>query len=103
MGEFTVCIVHPGALPVTVYRPLAGALSPRIGLAVLEMRLLQEYRETMTGRRGDVTVERLAGGLAARLPRPGSYVPAGGAFRGLRAPAPRPRPGLPKVVRPRGE
>src|SRR5258708_15525016 len=83
MGEFTVCIVHPGALPVTVYRPLAGALSPRIGLAILEMRLLQEYREAMTGRRGDVTVERLAGSLAAQLPRRGSYVLAGWSFGGL--------------------
>lgn len=83
MGEFTVCLVHPGALPVTVYRPLANALSPRIGLAILEMRLLKEYRETMTGRRGDVTVERLAGGLAAQLPRQGSYVLSGWSFGGL--------------------
>ena len=83
MGELTVCLVHPGALPVTVYRPLAGALSPRIGLAILEMRLLREYREAMTGRRGDVTVERLAGGLAAQLPRQGSYILAGWSFGGL--------------------
>ena len=83
MGELTVCLVHPGALPVTVYRPLAGALSPRIGLAILEMRLLREYREAMTGRRADVTVERLAGGLAAQLPRQGSYILAGWSFGGL--------------------
>src|SRR5713101_106130 len=83
MGEFTVCLVHPGALPVTVYRPLAGALSPRVRLAILEMRLLQEYREAMTGGRSDVTVERLAGGLAAQLPRQGSYVLAGWSFGGL--------------------
>src|SRR5260370_28811850 len=74
MGEFTVCLVHPGALPVTVYRPLAGALSPRVRLAILAMRLLQEYREAMTGGRRDVTVQRLAGGLAAPLPRQGRYL-----------------------------
>src|ERR1700680_547118 len=92
MGELTVCLVHPGALPVTVSRPLAGALSPRIGLAILEMRLLREYREAMTGRRADVTVERLAGGLAAQLPRQGSYILAGWSFGGLVALPPAARP-----------
>jgi thioesterase domain-containing protein len=83
MDEFTVCMVHPGTLPVTVYRLLAGALPPRIRLTVLQMRLLQEYRQAMSGGRADITVERLAQGLAAQLPGHGRRVLAGWSFGGL--------------------
>jgi pimeloyl-ACP methyl ester carboxylesterase len=83
MEELTICMVHPGALPVTVYRALAAALSPRIGLIIIEMRLLREYGQAMTGGRRDVTVEALARGLAAQLPRGRNCVLAGWSFGGL--------------------
>jgi thioesterase domain-containing protein len=94
MEQLTVCVVHPGTLPVTVYRALASALSPRVGLTILEMRLLPEYRKAMTGERHDVTVDQLADSLAAQLPRQGRYVLAGWSFGGLVALALADRPGL---------
>lgn len=83
MDELTVCMVHPGTLPVTVYRALALALPPRIKLVILQMRLIKEYRQAMSGERADITVERLARDLAGQLPGQGRSVLAGWSFGGL--------------------
>jgi thioesterase domain-containing protein len=50
--RFTVGIVHPGALPVTVYQALAAALGPEVALDVLEVRF--------TGSPAELTVDRMA-------------------------------------------
>jgi len=57
--RFTVGIVHPGALPVTVYQALAAALGPEVGLDVLEVRF--------AGPPEQLAVERLAAGLVDDL------------------------------------
>lgn len=61
-------LVHPGTLPMTVYRALAGALAPEIAVEVLQLHRLPDYRAAMSGDRDDITVEGLARSLAAGLP-----------------------------------
>jgi thioesterase domain-containing protein len=56
---YTIGVVHPGALPVTVYHALAAALAPEVALDVLELRF--------TGQPDQLTVDGLAAGLVEDL------------------------------------
>jgi thioesterase domain-containing protein len=72
---FTVGIVHPGALPVTVYRDLAAALAPDVGLDVLEVRF--------TGPPELFTVDALAAGVLDQLTDRRVDLLAGWSFGGI--------------------
>ncbi|GAA2608104.1 thioesterase domain-containing protein [Actinomadura fulvescens] len=78
-----ICVVHPGTLPVQVYRELAGRLAPSAALDVLEMSRLPAYRAAMAAHRPDITVESLAADLAAHLDGARHDLVAGWSFGGL--------------------
>jgi len=73
--RFRVGIVHPGALPVTVYRGLAAALAPDVVLDVLEVRF--------TGAPDLLTVDGLAAGLLDQIIARRIDLLAGWSFGGI--------------------
>lgn len=86
-GHPTACIVHPGALPLSVYSAISAALAPDMALDVLDLPGVPEYRKAMSGT-GDVSIEELADLLIAELRAHrsiGSAVPviAGWSFGGI--------------------
>jgi thioesterase domain-containing protein len=72
-----VGMVHPGALPVTVYRDLAAALSPDVTLEVLEARF--------TGPPDRLTIDGLAVGILGDLAGRKVDLLAGWSFGGILA------------------
>ncbi|MFF9752825.1 thioesterase domain-containing protein [Streptomyces sp. NPDC014344] len=91
-GGHMVYVVHPGALPADVYRPLADALPEGCGLTVLDVGALADYaRAAWTGGHAATTVEALAASLLDLLdetsggPDGGAHTLAGWSFGGVLA------------------